>query len=105
MPGAEANPAGGVGESVPREPRVRDPEVEALLAKANRLKREGDRHYEQSRPGAEDAATHRKKALEAYNEAFALYEKLQERWGVSLESTIRALTERRYQLMKMTTLR
>ena len=51
-------------------------------------------------PGKPNAADHRKKALAAYTEALGLYEKAEENWGVSLDSTFKDIQERRYQLLK-----
>jgi hypothetical protein len=48
---------------------------------------------------------HRQKALDAYAKAIELYEKVEEQWGVNLERVFKEMLERRYQLLKDTTIK
>ncbi|MCU0724542.1 MAG: hypothetical protein MUE73_01940 [Planctomycetes bacterium] len=95
-------PASGIGSVGARIPKSANPELNAVLERAAKLKSEGDAHYLKAQPGAPDRAAHREKALKAYTEAIELFEKAEEQWGVSLERIFKELYERRYQMLKDT---
>jgi hypothetical protein len=99
---AGPEPASGIGSVGARIPRSSNPELNAVLEKAAKLKAEADEHYLKAQPGAPDRATHRQKALDAYAKSIELFEKAEEEWGVSLERIFKELYERRYQLLKDT---
>ena len=97
-----SSPASGIGSVGEKAPRGANPELNAVLDRADKAKAEGDAHYLKAQPGAPDRAEHREKALKAYTEAIELYEKAEEQWGVSLERVFKQLYERRYQMLKDT---
>jgi hypothetical protein len=103
-PDSPKDPPNGIG-SVGSRKRHSNPEVDALLEKADDLKTKGDDHYLKAFPGMPDVAVHRATALKAYEEARVLYEEVEEKWGVNLERTFRHLNERIYQLRKDTPVR
>jgi hypothetical protein len=98
--GNGSEPPSGIGGSALVAPRSTDPEVNALLVKADGLRAEADRHYRQAMPGSPDRATHRDKALKLYEEAIGVYEAVQERWDVGLDSIFKDLLQKRYALLK-----
>lgn len=102
---AAGGPPSGIGGTARRTPRTANAEIDALLAKADQLRSEADEHYLKAQPGSPDRAEHRKKAIEGYRKAMEIYEQVEDKWDVGLESTFRELQLRLYQMMKDETLR
>lgn len=98
-------PPSGIGGTARLTPRTANAEVDALLEKADKLRSEADAHYMQAQPGSPDRAEHREKAIDGYRKAMAIYEQVEEKWDVGLESTFRELQLRLYQMMKDETLK
>ncbi len=98
-------PSSGIGGVSVRSPRGSNPELDRMLTEADRLRAEANEHYMQAQPGAPERAMHRQKALDAYAKAIELYEKVEEQWGVNLERVFKEMLERRYQLLKDTTIK
>ena len=65
-------PASGIGGSSYTSPRSTDPKINALLSKADALRKEADEHYLKAAPGKPDRGTHRDKAIKLYEDAIAL---------------------------------
>ncbi len=104
-PVPDREPPSGIGGVGHTRSAGSNPELRKLIAKADTLREEGDRHYPKARPGLPDAAVHRKKALAAYRAAVALYEQIEDRFGWSFEGTFQILYQRIYNLMNDTRLR
>ncbi len=93
-------PSSGIGGSTLQTPRSTDPEINALLLKADAMRKEADEHYVKAMPGQPDRASHRDKALKLYKDAIGIYEQVQERWGVGLDSIFKDMLTKRYGLLK-----
>lgn len=93
-------PASGIGASNYSMPRSTNPKVNALIAKADAVRREADGHYLKAAPGNPDRGTHRDKAIELYEEAIGMYEAIEESWGVNLDSIFKDMLTKRYGLLK-----
>ncbi|MHC4472776.1 MAG: hypothetical protein ACYTDY_11180 [Planctomycetota bacterium] len=94
------NGRGGIGGVGQRDTRGLDPKVHSLLEKADRLRGIGEDHYLKAFPGMPDRVKHREKALDAFLKARDIYTELEEKWGVGLERTFKALNEKIYHLRK-----
>ncbi len=93
-------PPSGIGASNYSMPRSTDPKVNALIAKADAIRRKADAHYVQAMPGKPERARHRNQAIKLYEEAIAIYEDVEERWGVNLDSVFKDMLTKRYGLLK-----
>ena len=101
-PSSDGTPSGIGGTGWRRRPAKSDAEGDKIAARADAARAKGDRLARKALPGLDNAAKYRKQALEAYTEALGLYEKLEERWGMSFGRTIKDIQTRRYQLLKDT---
>jgi len=93
-------PASGIGASNYSMPRSTDPKVNALIAKADRVREQADEHYVKAMPGKPNRGKHRDKAIKLYEEAIGMYEAVEERWGVNLDSVFKDMLTKRYGLLK-----
>ena len=101
----DENPAGspppsGIGGRVERTPRVSNPEINALLARADGLRLEGNDYFEKTYPGHPDRVKNREKALACFDKAIEIYEQVEEGWKVNLDNVFKDLMTKRYQLLK-----